>query len=745
MTALTPKIDALGYWGQVATPALAVNLVSETTLDAARATGGLSNLRLYRKGGGDGVTQPAIGLSYSNLYLDADNALNDWVFTTRVGSTATADDFAVIANASDSNYTGLLYANAEANNTARFVSNWTIPENRAWCIRFFLFEKEGEQFRQVIAVMWGDWRLEIVDRSLQIMRKSAAWTQAQQDTLDDLLNVEQDADEAAATIIRQSIYVPETSEGVQVSEHKIPDIGIWFELTFIPEPRGVLNIVTDDDETAVEVPAIVQSRAVGVLWPVTNVTITTTGGAMFWQVGFPQFALAGKLLAPRFKWWYETPITSTPPGPSGTVLMTFRGQTDYSPPGTGIAFSLNEVPNSIEYQVQADLTGDGAYSPFLYAVEGFVPAGARGGSDTVAWSSDSVADFAANGQPIKELTPQYESEMKRRSCTITIRNRDGNLLLPGTYQQALHDRICNVTLGGDAFITRGIVRNAQLSSMKKATANQAQVFVTNAWSELVLEISDQWAVMDTDSMTDNPKGDGLRLGAYIRLVLSGAGVKGSEMTGVLNATGRVLPQAAPGEDFLIQPGGEVSRGDYLRSLVLDWGMGLVLSISKSGIWTLAEPDETVKAAFTSNATSGYRILEPLDIVRDFGDTYNFFIAEGAEINGQRLRQTWLVQESLKVSLWKGYVGRIRRFPVISAEYCRTGSDLQWVLRSRVRNHAKLGRWFQFVTNFHKDLDIGDRITVDAVECVIERIEGGSIQYANDRMTLVCREVVGVGA
>lgn len=743
MAELSPRLVARGHWGVPETPALAVNLTTEATWQDALKSGGVRGLRLYRKGAGsDGITQPAIGLAYKNLYSETYNTTAAWTATL-----ANPDDFATIANAFDSNVSGLLYANSEANAAATFVSGFTIDQNHAFCIRFFLFTPHEDQPRQIVALMWYRWRLEIEGGRPSLLRTSLLWTEAKQLELDTLLNTEgqlSTTDQSAADALRAEIYEDGFNEGISVSEQKT-DFGSWFEITMIPEPRGLINIITNDGETAIEVPEIIATRRAGVLWPARPLTLTTNGGAMFWQVGFPDFARAGRLRPSPFKWRYATNLSDTVPGDGH---MTFRGQSDDSSPGVSLALSLRgpgETGNSLEYQVQADFTSDGNYSPFLYAAEGFVEATTRTGSDETVWDSDTVSDFDTNGTPIKELAPSYESDMRRRSCTLTLRNVSGKLLLPGMLQEALHDRICDVTLGGDPFITRGIVISSQLSDMKQATANQAPVFVTNRWSEAVFEIGDQWAVMDADTMLDNPKGDGLRLGAYLRLILSGAGVTDAEMTGISSGAGRILPGAAPGEDWLIQPGADCSRGDWLRRVVTDWGMGLILSISRAGIWTLAAPDTTVRAAFSSSATSGYRILAPLDIVRDFGDSYNFFVAEGAEVNGVRLRQTWRVTGATKSPLWAGYTGRRRVFPTIRADYCRTASDLQWVLRSNVRAYAKPGRWFSFETNFHKDLDIGNLVTLDGVECEIESIDGGSILYRQDRMSLLCREVIDVGA
>lgn len=726
------RVQTYGSWGVPSTPGFALALNAGTFDAAKKISGGLLNLRRYRRGNESGAEQSSVGLDFKNVYSDTHNDTSQW-------STSASSYFKEFPNSFNTNAQGLLYTNAAANAGATFTSNFTIAPNRAWCIRFVLMAQHEDQPKSIIALMWERWRLEIIDGQISIMRTTPLWTAAKQAELDALRNTADqlsEVNQATADALTLEIYDPDSIQSVSEKrfEMKVEDVkvGDWMEFTFIPEPRGILNILSGNEETAVGRSDILNSRTTGQLWPTSTLQISTNGGEMWWQFGLPYFARTGRLRTPAVKWWNQTGLE--------TLGMTFQGQYDQSSPGTSITPDLYQVPDSIQYYVQADFVSDGNYSPFLYALEGSVSASDRTGGSMETWDSDDITDDAGN-HPIMEFSPSYEPEMRSKSGTIIFRNPNGNLNLPGTLQQALHDRMVNLAIDGTAFLTRGIVKKAHLGYMAQATANQPQANVANRWSTLTLEVADQWAIMDSDMMTDNPKGDGLTVGAYIRKILKGAGVKNSEMTGVSSAAGRVLPSAAPGEDFLIQPGGNVSRGDYLRSIVLDWGMGLQLYISNAGIWTLAQPDATVQAAFTHNATSGYRILEPLDIIRDFGDFYNWFCVEGAEINGRRLRGTWTIQESLYQEDFIGYVGRYKRFPPIRNEAIRTQGELNYVLRSRVLNHGKFGRFFSFQTYFHKNLDIGHYVTIDGVTCTIQRIDGGSIQYNSDRMSIYAQEAL----
>lgn len=736
---LTPRLQTYGYWGRPRTPALSVNLTAESTWKAAIAKGKVKGLRVYRKGrDADGVTQPAIGLNYRVNYASGYNTTSSWSSNAGV-------HFETIPNAFDSGAPGLLYSNDAPNAAAKFTSLWKLNANGSVSFRFHLFAPHPDQARQIVAIALHRWRVEIVDGSISILRTSAKWTEAKQQQLDTLLNVEgqpSDANQATIAALRLEIYEAGYDQGVKVQQQKT-NYGDWFEFTLIPEPRGILNVITNDAEEAVEIPEILETRAPGVVWASVPVVITTNGGAMFWQNGKVEFSTLGELLTEKINWRYGQMLSDLP---IGEGQMLFNGQFDESAPGTDVGLSLLQPSETGDtYRIRAVFTGNGTYTPFLYSAEGFVAASARTGSTDESWDSNGVSDFDTNGEPIKELSPEYDKEMWRRSCVVTMRNIEGRLNLPGTLQQGLHDRMCDVTIGGDPFITGGIVRASQFSEMKSAAANQAPHIVTHRWSEFVAEVADQWAVMDADTMTDNPKGDGLRLGAYLRLVLRGAGVKDSEMTGIDPSAGRSLPRAAPGEGFLIQPDAECGRGDWLRRMVTDWGMGMVLYISKAGVWTLTEPDTTVRASFSSSATSGYRILGPLDIVRDFCDSYNFFTIEGAEINGRRKRQIWRVAQATDNPDWAGFTGRRRAYPTITADYCRTDADLQWVLRSNVRNFAKPGRWFRFPSNFHRDIDIGMCVEADGVKTEIVSIGGSSIQFGNDRMELTAREIISVGA
>lgn len=733
MTAIVTRIQALGAWGVPSSPALSVGVDTAAIASGRYVEGGFKNLRLYRKGSSGGVTQAAVGLDFQNVYSGSLNLKANWTATV-----PNAADFSQITNAFDSGLDGLLYSNGQASAPALFETTYTIAANAPWCVRLMIMTPHEDQPKQIIAFYLDRWRLEIIDGTLNMLRMTAAWTGAKQNALDALRASEDelsesDQDDIAA--LEAEIYEAGINGNIDVNKRKT-DYGEWFEIALIPEPRGILNIISDHGESFIERTDITSTRLPGVVWPASKISITTNGGAMFWQIGKPTFYRSGTFLDYPFKWWNVDPITDP----------SFQGQVDSSSPGVGLSYSLDEIPDSIEYQFRADLTSDGRYTPFLYSIEAFVESGDRTGTNSITWDSNDVSDFTENGEPVMEVTPQYEQEMRRANATVLLRNIDGRLNFPGTVQQATHDKLCNLTLNGDPFITRGIIRAVQLGDMASGEGNITQAAAANTWSTTVFEVADQWQVMDDDAMMDCPKGDGLRVGAYLRRILKGAGVKDSEMTGVSAGAGRILPSAAPGEDFLIQPSNQCSRGDYLRSIVLDWGMGLVLYISRAGIWTLALPDVTVQAAFSSLPDEAtYRILSPLDIVRDFSETYNWFCVEGAEINGRRLRQTWKVQESFNVPDWEGYLGRYKRFPTIQNDALRTQSDVAWVLRSRVRNHAKPGRFFSFNTNFHKHLIPGHYITVDGTSAQITRLDGGSIQFGNDRMGIFAQQVIGVGA
>lgn len=730
---LLSRVQALGGWGVPDPPSISVNMDARSIAAGRFQAGGFRGLRLYRKGSDSGVTQSAVGLDFQNIYPADLNATSAWTV-----SVPDAADFSQINNAFDSSDPGLLYGNGDANAAAAFLTNFTIPQNRAWCFRIMLTNSHENQARQIVTWAWERWYLEIFDGTVKLLRTTPLWTAAKQTTLDNLRNVEgeiPEADQDSIAALEAEIFDPGYQDSISVESRKT-DYGTWFEISFIPEPRGILNIISSRSESFVERTDITQTRTAGVLWPATHLVLSTNGGAMFWQIGKPYFNRSGEFKDAPFRWSYVNPI-GTP---------SFQGQADMSSPGTSYELFLDEIPDTIFYQFRAELESDGNYTPWIYAAEAFSVGGDRTGSSSVSWDSNDVSDFAANGEPIMEITPQYERENLRRNATVLMRNVNGLLNFPGTEEQYLHDKLCNVTIAGSPFITRGVIRAVQMGNMASAAYNVTQAESTHPWTTALFEICDQWQIMDDDAMMDCPKGDGLYLGAYIRRILKGAGVKNSEMTGVSATAGRVLPTAAPGEDFLIQPSNQVSRGDYLRSVVLDWGMGMILFISASGIWTLGYADETIQAAFSSAADEAtYRILDPLDIVRDFSETYNWFCVEGAEVNGRRLRQTWLVQESLNVPDWKGYMGRIKRFPTIQNEGLRTADEVAWVLRSRVRNHAKPGRFYNFQTNFHKHLLPGHYITADGVIAQIERIDGGSVKFGQDRMGIVAREVIGVGA
>jgi hypothetical protein len=390
----------------------------------------------------------------------------------------------------------------------------------------------------------------------------------------------------------------------------------------------------------------------------------------------------------------------------------------------------------------------------LYWASALIAPGERSADETPAFDSDDHLDVHGVG-PVVDGDAQFEGDdaytTRRTSLDVELRNVNGLFNLPGVYYHALENRLCDVYLNGSLYLKNTLVKNSGLTTLRAATPNQAPVQVMRGDTRLHLGLCDFGGIVDEMPLRADFIGDATRLGYYIKLILRSCGFRASELAGVSENAGRVLPAAAPGESPCVRPGAGVMVGDYLRSLLEKYGLGWTLQLNANG-WQFGPRDTTIHAAFTTNVAAHnaltypgrWHVLDPLDLGRDFLDFYNEFIVEGASdpVTGLPISRSGLIHESIKAGLGqlpKNFLGRPKPYPVVRDEGLRTKADVIYALRSVMALHGRLGRFVGFETYFHPSLKPGMRITIDALLCEIARISSAS--FARDRMNLVCREVL----
>jgi hypothetical protein len=513
----------------------------------------------------------------------------------------------------------------------------------------------------------------------------------------------------------------------------------------LPETGGYCHVALDGQKFASAPHSeILKTRRAGVLWPDTALTLKSSGGGFFWQAGYPEFKPTGQWRLGQFK--------------DGQWKSDFSALTynlnKHEPAGTAINCDREEI-NSVFSEIVVNFsTTNPRQTPFLYWVSALVAPGERSGNDDPVFDSDDYKDDAGVG-PVLNASPQYEGDdaftIRRTSLDVEMRYKSGEYNLPGIHYHALENRLCDVYLNGALYIGDAFVKNASITSLRAATPNQAPVQVMRPETRLHLGLCDFWGIVDEMPLRADLIGDNTRLGYYLKLILRSCGFRASELAGISENAGRVLPGAALGESPCVRPSEDVPAGDYLRSLVEKYGMGRTLHLA-GGVWQFAIRDTTIRAAFTTNEANHnaltypgrWHVLYPLDLSRDFLDFYNEFVVEGAPdpVTGERIRRSGRIHESIKSGLGqlaKSYIGRAKPYPTIRDDGLRTANDVVFALRSVMRLRGRLGRFIAFETYFHSSLAIGDRVTIDGAPCEIARVSGGDLE--RDRMSLVCREVL----
>ena len=752
------RFKARGYFGQIATAALCVNIVARD-YDSAKKRKRAKSARatiidLIQLGEDD---RARIVLDYDVVYPAERNDKANWI------ATEGGEHFVAVSPlAFRGAVGGLSHPNGAPMAQGLFASSTAIlGQNKAHTIRFQIAKPDSGQAYSYWYYSWGDWVFEIQNGQASVYRLTKEWTAPLESELNEIL-ASVDADGARDISPAQQVRAQEIEALIYADEQSISKIGSsdWYEgaheITFLPDEHGVFNVLIegayDKDSTEVTHSEIIATRKTGVLWPAGAVTIGSNGGAYAWQIGRPDYRKSGSFFLGGFEGLEGV-------NPEG-LQVTIRGDAN----GGTLDHEITEAENEgdlREIVIAFAASGDGTRSPVFYSAQVFKQAGARNGSDTVLMDTE---DFKPKNI-IANVSPTWEKDGRRSSVTLELLNPNGGILANvsgeggsnvypgieiGTSHPFLHDRLADVVVNGFTLIRKGIIQTSTVNNI--TTPDMTAFGWAKGGTRNLLTIGDFWALADEFLLRQQPIGDGLRLGDYLRLLLQLRGHTIAEISEIDANDGRVLPVAVFGESPCVQPSYECVLGEFLRKTMEKYGLGWVLSCNR-GVWSLDRRSTEIKAVFETfegGATSAarvatppiYRLFETVDMPRDFGDCWNHFtVTGGPDSDGTPITRTWTYHESISDSRHPSFIGRVKRYPTVTDEGLRTENEVYLAVRSVAAANSKPGRFCESSAQWVNDVFPGDRVTVSGIEFEIERIPSGSTM--DDVMSFGWREVIAM--
>lgn len=756
------RVVAFGYWGTETPAPLSLDLRTLATKRQCTFKGlellADSDIKLNGKYDSAQADIPLI-LARRNAYPSSQNTTAVW----GGGTYLTA-----VPAAFNGETAGLSHDRTGAGTGVPYTSTFSDGLNEANSVRVFLYKAPKEIKFPIWEYERADWLFRIEDGSPIIARKRRAaetnaliWTRAKQDTLDALLGNDTTVD-ATIDAKREEIYDIYQSVGGSSKRLKA---GEFYEVTFIPEPSGVLNIFIDGEHTAVKVPDILDTREVGTVVAASTVTVRGNGIAFMWQSGYPIFTNAGTM---EYRFRYRPAELDSIERDAALANFVVGGQSEYSLSGTAVTYLVERI-DSVWARVLVTLTtSNNRHTPFLYSSQANLKGGEaiHNGGQAQSWDSDGAL---FNGHMrFENISVQCDHDSGRNVCMVTIIDVDGEAMTTtpvnppvpgdrtplGNNNEALENRRVNVDLNGVRYITQGIVLEASRDNMVQATellADSARR--SGRESQIVLTIANAMAVLDEHLMEADPIGDDMFLNDYTRLCFTNAGIPAWRLAGIPAGTGEVLPKAALGESAAIKPVKLSDRtGPFVRGLYEEWGMGNRLYENSVGIFTVAKTLGSLNIGFThvsspAGLASGQTMLGPMDFHRETAEYYNDFLFEGfTNSRGETIWVSWSLAQGWRAGINlvnedKRHIGRKKRF-YRKYDGVRTLSDLQRLARSIVYRLSAPPRFISFTTSkFFPSLFPGMTDTIDGVSVRIERIGEGRVTNKKiNSQSVVCREI-----
>jgi hypothetical protein len=730
MAGLSAEFRTYGYFGELDPDALTLNYTSDAAWRRARSFGHVSGLRLLSEAeysgrkylkhdASEADTAHAISLDFRLLWPEAFNVMTAWsngvdpfnnYFREAPAQWRTGQGLAHTDSTPDTMSTYRL----DLEPTAR------IPENGAWALKLHLYRTPAEQTRTAFFITWGAWLILIHEGGAEVARPSADYTTALQLELLDLLSIEEptpeqqtDADDLAELIYtdRHSLSTPLGDEG-------------WYntplEFVAIPEPAGRLHLRVNGVWEIIEHSEIITSGQYGVLWPETYLNLRSEGGSYYWQAGYPAANPLGTMRLGRYKTGRWTQYNNWPN--AANIIADENGGT------VGVTNDIY-APDEGELRLSLEPDETRRRFPFLYHTSVAIEAGARDGgsaADPATWDSDDY------NKPIVDIQPSIEGV--HRTTQYDVHLRDPLTTNFGGWH--LEHQVAVIVIDGTAVLNNGLVTES-VAADAAGVADLGDPELHRSSTRVINTVCDAWARLDEDVMDDAPMGDGLRVGAYVKRILINGGFYGY-VSGISDNAGRILPAAVGGEAPLFVPRDGITRGDYLRSIVEEWGMGLILYPSLTGQWTLEMPSTAPLYNFTNGGTPGaYRILRELELPREVGEYSNWFRLYSTDRRGNAIQEEFPLWKSIRNNSSRTFIGR-KKLESREVPAAKTEQDLYYVRRSIYEQFKGTPRFHAFDTSFIKGIRPGQYCTHNGVLCRIRSVGGGSI--ATNRVGLTLQEM-----
>ncbi len=741
------RLETIKYLGVKTPPAYVVNLTGDAAFKTASAQrGALNGIQLIKGTNEDsGVITLRPSVSYGS---GTRNTLSSWSGKL-INTYQVSGAFGVTGNSG----LGLIYDSVTPTNTeATITSTWKFKANEGFTVRMFPYVNPDKSAAPSLhsAFQVGKWRIIFYGEKVLLTRINSNWNLTKEKTA---------LDSNDGSLLGPKTYNPDTNTDAIYDiyqELETPDqnnsiIGNYYELSVLPEPDAGIHVAIGargfDDAKGQTFVQLLDGET-GDIYTETPLVVYTRSNAMFFQVGTMGFADASLIVGPL-----STPYAASDWSDSFLGSNISYNVRKNAPTGTSASVS-HEIINTAYFQFNVNLTTtDSSYTPFVYWAQAALQGGAYLGDTQFQIDTNDLLD-ADNNSPIMDIQFRCDGDMRRRDFSIDLRNAAGIQTKLFEYNGnpqsfMLENQLANLSMGTahdslSAIITNGLITECEAHDAKLAE-HTSLVNGFHPWTTMSLTLSDAWAILDNDIITQELAGDGLYLGDYVKHLLIDGGYTVDQIN-ISDTAGRVLPQAAYGELPCVMPGEEQSRGDYLRDLFDKYGHEWQLYYDNAGIWQMRTRPTSiaqvggVDAAFTTHfvsPTDRIVILSELDWVRDARDFYNVFRVEGAEIRGKRICQEYVIWNSIRgivnTDSSNNYLGYAKPYGTVRDEGIRTEADAQLVLRSLVMRNGVSCRFLSFESQFTLGLYQWDRITCDGKNYAVWRADGGSLK--SDRMSL----------
>ena len=670
--------------------------------------------------------------------------------------------------------TALYRALSSPNIPCEIRSNWLLDADRPWTIWLHRFLPDDAQKDCTVDIEWAHWRLRLKSESAaELFRFVDGVTEAEVDAAeaaaqdirdagkltgadkvqikawkDAIAKIKADAkpgkpnaagdamikqyedliqalkDSKAGLTKSQTIAIKSLEDSiyediaqVALSETTQSLFGADFSITVLPQQRGYLTLALNQgkNQWTYEDKLVTKTRKFQVMQARTRIRVRGNGGSFLFQVGYPDFARYFRMVSRYIGLGWEW---------DGTGAVTSGSYNQL--PGTSVEWSVEQDPadaKRLRYYVEGYT--DGRYTPFVYAVDLEIPAGARTADNSVLWSS-----IGRSYESVQDCSPRHEE-------------RDG-----GCVQKAYSVEVLNA--------------NGQADLLKRCTGYQARLYENGAlmyWGHVTADptwellhegdgernekvdllLSDGWNVLGDSTMEAALTGDGKDLAVYLAEVAKGIGLATAELSIVLPTI--TLPNANVGAEKRVRPAFGSRRGEWVRHLMETYAAGCEAYFDEQHRFVArVRPTTQSGATLTDTRTTPTQrnvALRPIEGGRDTGEFYNdILVVGGMDPETKRNYAARYVDwSSIRDRTSPNYIGRRKKMEKRN-EDLNTQAATTAHCRRLVQLHCRPNLYERHETHWDSSLRIGQRLYYDGVAVEITSIDGGG--SATDRIRLQVR-------